>query len=242
MTTPVTNTAYSIIGSAMEDAGLLQDGDEPNSEQLAKYIVRLQDMVNFWVTQGLKLWLGIDQSVTLTAGKGGTGNPYTFMPGGNVNMTKPLRVLQGYYLDSTGTTRRPIYGISWEEWLRLSAVNQTGQISQFFVDKQATSLNVYFWLIPDATAAAGTAHLYLEQQVTQLVSLTDTMAFPVEWTLALRWGLADEICTGQPQAIVQRCQQRAQYYRAALEDWDVEDVPTSFAPDQRMTPERSSFA
>ena len=238
MTAPVVNTAYGIIGSAMTEAGLLQDGDEPNGEQLAKHIVRLQNMINFWVTQGLKLWLGVDQSVTLVAGQ----QLYTFQPSGSVNMTKPLRALQGYYLDSTGTTRRPIYPISWEEWLRLSAVTQTGQISQYFVDKQATVLNVRFWLIPDATAALGTAHLYLEQQVTQLVSLTDTMAFPIEWTLALVWGLADEICTGQPAAIVQRCQQRATYYRTALEDWDVEDTPTQFVPDQRMTAERSSFA
>lgn len=231
MTTPTTNTPYSIIRSGLTEAGILQKGDEPDSEALADGMTRLQDMVNLWVTQGLKLWLGVDQSVTLVAGQ----QLYTLTPGGSVNMTRPLRVLQGYYLDSTGTTRRPIYPLSWDEWLRLSAVTQTGQVSQFFVDKQATVLNVRLWLIPDATAAAGTAHLYLEQQITQLVTLVDTMAFPPEWTLALRWGFADEVSTGQPPAIVQRCAAKALYYRTMLEDWDVEDTPTQFVPDQRMT-------
>lgn len=229
MTTPVTNTPYSIIGSAMREAGLLQEGDEPNSEQLATHMTRLNEMVNVEQTQGVKLWLQSDQSVTLVASQ----QKYTFKPSGDVNITKPLRVLQGYYLDSSGTTRRPIYPLAWEEWLRLSAINQTGQVSQYFVDKQAAEIDVYFWLIPDATAATGTAHLLLENQVTNNISLTATMGFPIEWTLWLRWGLADELTTGQPPAIVQRCAAKAALYREQLEAWDVEDAPTQFAPDQR---------
>lgn len=229
MTTPATGTPGNIIASAMRDAGLLQLGDEPSSEHLAQHMVRLNDMANMWIIQGLKLWLLADTAVTPVAGQ----QKYTFKPSGDVNMTKPLRVLQGYYLDSTGTTRRPIYPLSWDEWLRLSTVTQTGQVSQFFVDKQQTELDVYMWLIPDATAAAGRIHLLLETQVTNVISLTDTVAFPIQWTLALRWGLADEICTGQPQAIVERCATRAGVYRDALEGWDVEDTGTSFAPDQR---------
>ena len=46
-------------------------------------------------------------------------------------------------------------------------------------------------------------------------------------------GLADELATGQPQPIMQRCEAKANQYRQALEDWDVEDASTSFAPDQR---------
>jgi hypothetical protein len=148
-------------------------------------------------------------------------------------MTKPLRIQQGYYLDQF-QIRRPIYPLSWDEWLRLSTVYQTGPLTQFFVDKQQTSLNVYTWLIPDTTAATGTMHLLTQQQVTNPINLTETMNFPDEWGAALVWGLADEICTGQPQAIMDRCLQRSAQYRMMLEDWDVEDAPTSFAPDQRM--------
>lgn len=233
MTTPASNSTYGIIGQAMLEAKLIQHGDEPDSEYLALNMNRLNRMALTWQTQGLKLWLQVDTAVTLTAGKGGQGNPYTFTPSGDVNITRPLRVLQGYYLASDGTTRRPIYPLSWEEWLRLSAVNQTGAISQYFVNKRATEIDVYFWLIPDATAAAGVAHLLLQTQAAASTNLTDTMTFPPEWELALLWGLADEICTGQPAAIVQRCAQKALFYKTLLEDWDVEDAPTQFAPDMR---------
>ena len=234
MTTPAINTPNGIICDAMQDAGLLQDGDEPSSEQYAKYSRRLRDVINLWQTQGLKLWLTVDTSVTLVSGQAS----YALAPAGDVAMTKPLRVLQGYYLDSN-SIRRPLNVLSWDEYLRLGQVTQTGAINSYFVDKQQSSLVVKFWPTPDATAATGTAHVLLQTQATNFTNLTETLNFPDEWRMALRWGLADDICTGQPQTIMDRCAQRALAYRTALEDWDVEDAPTRFTPDPQMLGQRS---
>ena len=230
MTSPVTfRSATRLIRLAYKDAGLLQDGDEPNGEQLAEAITRLNDLINLWQTQGLKLFLITDQTVTLVSGQ----SKYTLKPGGDINITKPLRVIQAYYRDVNGI-RRPLVPLSWDDWSRLSIINQTGQINSYFVDKQTFELDVYFWLVPDATAATGTVHLILENQATNIVSLTDDYGFPPEWEMALRWGLADELATGQPTSIMTRCETKARAYREALEDWDVEDAPTSFTPDQRV--------
>jgi len=220
----------------MQDAGLLADGDEPNSDQLATNLLRLNDMINLWQTQGLKLFLWQDIAIPLVAGQG----LYTVGPAQNVNMTKPLRGLQAYYL-STNNIRRPLVVLSWDEYTRLSQVTQSGSINSYFIDKQSTFLNVHFWLPPDSTDALGTGHILFQTQVTNYVSLTDQTAFPQEWFLALRWGLADEISTGQPQPIMDRCEKRAAAYRTALENWDVEDAPTMFVPDQRMGYSQGSF-
>ena len=228
MTAPAVNTPYQIIDDAMHDAGLLQEGEHPNSEQLTSNMRRLNDLINLWQTKGLKLWLQSDQSITLVASTA----TYTLAPAGSVAMVKPLRVLQGYYLDSSNN-RRPLNQLSADEYLRLGKVTNTGAINSYYVRKLATQLSVSFWLTPDATAATGTAHLFLQAQVTNPISLTETMDFPLEWRIALRWGLADEICTGQPQTIMDRCRQRAEMYRTALEDWDVEDASTMFTPDAR---------
>lgn len=225
MTSPAVNTAGWIIKSAMRSAGLIGRTQEPTSEDYADHLVTLNELVNLWQTQGLKLCLIQDITVTLTAGQA----VYTFGPSGTVVMTKPLRVVDAYYSNSQGI-RRPILPLSWSDYIRLSQVNQQGPINNYFVDKQATQLSVSFWLVPDATAATGTAHLIIQTQVANFVSLTDTTAFPQEWAIALRWGLADEICTGQPQVIMDRCAARAASYRRALEDWDIEDAPVSFAP------------
>jgi hypothetical protein len=214
---------------AMVDAGYLQDGDDPTPEQYANYLNRLNDLINFWQTQGLKLWTQTDLAVPLVVGQAS----YSLGPSGDVDMTKPLRVLQGYYIDAN-QTKRPLLPLSRDEYTRLSNVVQTGAINSYFVDKQRASLVVKFWLVPDANAALGTAQLVIQQQMGNMVSLTDDVSFPQEWFLALRWGLADDICTGQPQAIMDRCAAKAMVFLNALESWDVEDASTIFQPDQRV--------
>jgi len=237
MTTPASfPTAQRIIQFAMRNAGLLAEGDEPNSDQLAENLVRLNDLVNLWQTQGLKLFLLQDIAIPLIQGQAF----YQVGPGQGVNMTKPLRGLQAYFLDSN-SIRRPLVPLSWDEYMRLSQITNQGSINSYFIDKQATFLNVFFWLPPDATDATGTGHILFETQVTNYVSITDQTAFPQEWFIGLCWGLADEICTGQPQPIMDRCEKRAAAYRQALENWDVEDTPTMFAPDQRMSYSQGSF-
>lgn len=234
MTTPASNTTYAVISDAMIDAGLLQRGGTPNGEQLAENMRRLCDIINTEQTQGLKLFVNVDTTVTLTAGT----NTYTFTPGGSVDMTKPLRVLEGYYLYTATNVRRPLIPMAWRDYLTLgqsgTLTANRGTISQYFVDKLATQLRVVFWLCPDSTEADnGAVHLLLQTQITNPTSLTETMAFPQEWRMFLRWALAEDLSTGQPEAVMARCSQMADRYRIMLEGWDVEDAPTSFAPDQR---------
>jgi hypothetical protein len=235
MTTPADNTPYAIIADAYWDAGKLMEGQNPSSEQLAGGMRRLRDLVNTWQTMGLKLFLNVDTEVTLTDGQA----TYRLGPGGDVDMVKPMRVIQGYYKYTATNVRRPFTSLSWNDYLTLGqagtlAANR-GTISQYFVNKQATYLDVTFWLCPnDEEADNGSAWLLLQVQATNPVSLTETMAFPLEWRMALRWGLADQLSVGQPDSVAQRCMQNAARYKADLENWDVEDAPTSFQVDSRM--------
>lgn len=229
MTAPSSNNPLSIISDAYFDAGLTQEGQSPNSEQIVSGMRKLTDMINLWQTQGLKLWLLEDTPITLVEGQGW----YSLGPAGNVSMTKPLRVVECYYMDQK-SVRRPLNAMSWREYTMLSQTTQKGQLNSYFVDKQPTELKVFFWLVPDAIAVKGQAHLVLQTQVANLISVTETMNFPLEWRMGLRWGLADELATGQPQAIMDRCQQRANVYRSLLEDWDVEDASTRFTVDSQM--------
>lgn len=222
------NTIYGIIDDAMRDAGLLEEGELPNSEQLSENFRRLSDIINLWQTQGLKLFLLEELVVTLTA----TVGLYSLGPTGTVVMAKPSRILQANVVTPAGI-QRPLVPMSWNDWMTLSQRTNPGTISSYFVDKQPTLLNVHLWNPPDATDAANTAHFLIQREAPNPINLLDSMQFPQEWRIALRWGLADDICTGQPQAIMERCAQRAVIYRTALEDWDVEDVATSFAPDNR---------
>jgi hypothetical protein len=231
------NTWQRIIKEAMYNAGYLAKNQLPTSADYARYANRLNDLINVKQTQGLKLWLQLDFSVPLVAGQ----TSYVLGPGSGLIASKPTRILDdGYYLDNNNISR-PLFIISQQEWDQLSTRTQQGAVTQFFPKKNAFDITVNFWLTPDAVAATGQAHLIIQQQQPQLVQLNDTMYFPQEWFIALHWGLADEISTGQPQAIMDRCEKRSAMYWTMLEDFDVEDASTRFQPDYRGQIVNSSF-
>lgn len=223
MPVSVSNTVYGIIADAMADAGLLQEGSDPNSEQLAIYMRRLCDIINLWQTQGLKLFLMEELSVPLVADQ----TAYTMNPSG-LSPTKHLRIMQGRIENNAGALVRVLRPISWNEWNSLPH-NNSGVVTGYLVDKQPESLTVSLWNKPADTEAVNIAIFLVHKQVENPYNLESNVAFPQEWRIALRWGLADDICTGQPQAIMDRCQNRAEIFRSALEDWDVEDTSVSFA-------------
>jgi hypothetical protein len=225
MAVSVSNTAYGIINDAMHDAGLLREGSAPNSEQLASYMRRLCDIINLWQTQGIKLFLLEEETITLVDGT----NSYTVQTG--TFPEKDLRIIQGRIVTPDGVYRT-INSLSWQEWNTLPQVNE-GAVTGYFVNKQATTLTVKVWNTPDATEALNSLVLLVQRQAANPINLETNVSFPQEWRIALRWGLADDICTGQPETIMNRCASRAKVYREALEDWDVEDTQTTFAPDMR---------
>jgi len=234
MTTPVTeNTAYSIITDGLRNAKKLPFGEDPDSEELGLYMRKLNQIINFVQTTGIRLFLIQDTPITLVAGT----SLYTLGPSGTVVMTKPIGVVDQYYLYSAanGATKRPVFKISRQEWDMLSVTTQQGPVTQIFVDPQVLTLNINTWLVPDANEATGTLHLALKTQVTNFVGVTDSMQFPIEWALTLGWLFAKEVAIGQPQAIVTRCDQMADYYLMKLDEWDAEQDTSIFPqPDQRL--------
>lgn len=232
MTTPSSNTPIYVIEDAMREAKLLQPGDSPNSDTLAVNMRKLNDLINVWMTRGLKLWLNVDIPITLVDGT----RTYTLGPGGAVDMTRPLRAITAYFLDNnTPPNSRPINILSWTDYLSLGQRTQEGGLTSIFIDKGQLFMTVYCWPVPDATAALGTLHILWQTQVSGPISLTETMNFPIEWRMALVWGLANEICSGQPASVIDRCTRMSEQYRTALEDWDIENVPVRFTPNLTMS-------
>ena len=236
MTIPLyTNTALRLVKRAYMETGLLELGADPNSEQLAIGMERLNDLINVWQTQGLRLWVEEDLAIPLIA------NQYLYPLTQVLNgiTSKPLRVKEGYFLytpgNPSGQTMYPLIPMARNDWDTVGTRNSPGTVTSYYADKQPSVLNINLWQAPSVSfATQGQVHLIIQQQQTNSVQLTDQMVFPQEWFLALLWGLADELAGGQPQSIMDRCTGRALQYRTALENWDVEDAPTQFQPDSRM--------
>jgi len=231
MTQPATfSQAMRIIQYGMRNAFKLEEGQELNSEQLAEGINRLNDLCNFLQTQGLRLWTQSDTSITLVAAQA----QYT-LPG--VGSGKPLRIPKdlSYKIYNTTGVKTPILTLSQQEWVLLSQNNVQGPVTQIYVDKQLSQLVVNTFLIPDSTEASSyTLHVVVQNQMTQYQKITDATQFPQEWYVGLQWLYAKEVCQGQSQEVVARCDQMAEYYRNQLNGWDVEDDATFIVPDSRL--------
>jgi|SRR5215831_2915372 len=232
--TSVSNTAYGIIGDAMVDVGFLQEGQRPDSEQIANYMRRLNDIINLWQSYGLKLFLQQEYTFPLATGQLG----YTFGPESWMDciVPKPSRILHAFMTNNTSGVRRPLSVLSVDEWERLGqTMNAIGSVNSYMVRKYVSYLHLFLWPAPDAQQASDyAATVLLQVQPSNPVILSDSMFFPQEWRIALRWALAEDICTGQPQAIIDRCTKNAELYRQQLEGWDVEDAPTYFGVDMRV--------
>lgn len=227
-----------IISDAMFNSGKLRMGDEPGSEDLAKNMRALNKIIMYLITKGCKLFL--IENITVPLNPPNAQNVpqslYTFGPlGTNVMNPKPMRVISGYYLYTTGD-QYPLTPISYPaEYEMLSNLTQPGAVNSYAVDKQAATLNVYLWNPPDLFCATnGQVHLLMEVGVLNFTGVTDTMMFPSEWAIALEWILSDQLSVGKPMAVIARCAAYAKKYQEELENWDVEDADTIFQPDQRI--------
>jgi len=229
MTVAVYNSVDRIIRMAMFDAGLIEEGADPTSDQLGNYLQRLMDLIQVWQLEGCKLHLIQDILLPLVLNQ----YIYTVGVGGSINMPKPLRLEDAYFTDSKGGVRN-IDVITRNEWDRLPPPQNNGTVTQIFEDRQISPLRFYLWNKPGAQDVAGSFHLVLRTIAgAGTFNTTDAITnnFPIEWAMALRWGLAMDICTGQPDSIVARCEKMATYYKTLLENYDVEQGGITFQPD-----------
>jgi hypothetical protein len=236
-------SANMIIEMAMRDAGLIDKAEFPDSDDYAEYMQRLNMMINFEQTQGLKLWLQENVTITPVLNQ----QSYAFGPNGDVVMPRPTRIISGFFTFPTSITngiqvRYPLYQMSRDEFNNLGVLNVPGIMNSFFADKQQLNLIVWLWLLPDLFTSQATCTFVTQTQVNQVISLTDQMNFPIEWFQYLHWNLAAEIDTGQPAAIQAQNDSMASFYRTALENFDVEDTSTFLQMDYRNTINNGRFA
>jgi hypothetical protein len=229
-------TATAIITAGYHDAQKVAVGASLTPAQMDIGLGRLNDLINLWQTQGLKLFLEEEVNVALVAAQ----QLYSMRPGGNVNINKPLQVKQATYWDSAGSIR-PLNLLSRDEWTRLSNRTQQGSVNSFFAEKLYDRINLHLWHVPDATAATGSVKAVIRAQASNVLDASGSILFPPEWAIALRWGIADEVSFGMPEAIVAKCAARAKAFKDALEAWDVEEAESYFQPDPRNFGSGSRF-
>ena len=223
-------TQSRLIYLALRKIGVIQSGGTPTANQLADAQDTLDDMIQEWQADGLRLWVMDDITVPLVAGK----KTYTIGPSGaDVTAPRPERIIGGRRHDLTSGYDTPMVYYSRTDYNQLSNKDQTGQMVAFYYDKHLVG-TVYVYLVPDATIAAQyTLILTVQKPLDSVTSSTTTMQFPNAWFQALKYGLAAALAPdyGVPVDQRQLLMQETQMYKANLENYDQEDPSTYFTID-----------
>jgi hypothetical protein len=270
---PLSTSAAAVIEFAMRNCLLIDKLEQPDSDDYRQYMPRLNGLINFEQTQGLKLWLQENISFTPVVGQ----QAYAWGPTGDITMPRPTRIIEGFFTFPVGAVgnaiatdagiliqtdsgqqlitsqgasynppsvlvRYPLQQLSRNEFNNLGVLNVSGITNSFFVDKQQQNLIVWLWLNPDAFVARSLVTFVTQVQVNQAISITDSMNFPIEWFNFLHWALACEIDQGQPASVQAKDEAMCDFYRTALENFDVEDTSTYLTPDTRVGFSTGRFA
>jgi hypothetical protein len=251
MSSTYTVTRDTIISLALRKLGVLEIGETPDANSVSNASISLNLLIKQMSTEGLKLWKVSELIIPLTSnttqyilGGSSTVLMYDSLAPSVAISDKPLKVLQGFYRNTTATPDidTPVQLLSKQEYNVLGSKFSTGTANSIFYDVKALNGILYVYLTPDAyTAANLQLHLVAQMPLNDITLSTDVPDFPNEWMNCLVWNLADQLAIeyGVPMNYRQEIMQRALTYKTQLTDWDVEATSTFFSPDFRSVTSNS---
>ena len=198
MTVAFTNTnnavsalASDIIQAALEEIGVLAEGEKVSSGDLAVSLPRLQrwvDQVN--ARRELIYSISFDQ-FTLTPNHA----PHTIGPNGDFNIPlRPVRIMSGAFLLNSGsqTVDTPIR-VKDEQWWAANPVKslQTSIVTHLYYDPSSPLGTLNFWPICNI---ANPVRLELWNSIAQPISSTVGLSLPPGYWDATVLSLARKLC------------------------------------------------
>lgn len=180
-------TAQDIVTDALEMLGIYAPGETPNSADSQRGLICLNDMLDSWSNESLSCFTILEQSLVLTPGV----SQYTIGPGGAVNGTRPLRLINGpgaaYIQDDQGNN----YGMAVvprDQWNLIGTrVVNSDVPDTLFYDPQFPLGVLNFFPIPNI---GWTAFWDSYQQLSQVSTLQTAVDLPPGYSLAIKSNLA----------------------------------------------------
>lgn len=191
-------TAGDIITDALQMLGVYAPGETLSAADASRALVVLNDMLDSWSNESLSCYAILSQSTTLIPGV----SQYTIGPGGAVNSTRPLRLINGpgaaFILDDNGN-RYGVDVVPLDQWNLIGNEEVDSDVpNTLWYDPQFPLGVLNFFPIPNIGWTANwTSYL----QLSDFASLTTPVSLPPGYNLALKANLAAELnpyFTSQP--------------------------------------------
>lgn len=190
--------ASRLIDGALRLIGVLRAGETAAQDDANDALVRLNELVDSWLTQGLTA-TGLTRTLqTLT-----TAASYTIGPGGTFNQAWPQTIPYGGLVYTTGGSafEWPLAPLTVDAFARIPLKAQTSPFPTSFYYSHAYSSGlgtVTLWPVPDGSTSLQMA-LYTPTTISQFASLATTYALPPAYAKALRYNLAVDLWPEYPE-------------------------------------------
>ena len=181
-----TTTGYTLVKDAYVLAGMVDEGEPLSAEQWVSGKRILNEMMSLLsIHKGL--WLVDDITITLTPGT----TSYTIAVGDTVDQPTPMRVTHARSVYST-THHIPMEVVSREDYMGIPNKILQSPALQVYYDKGHGEL--YVW--PTGTSTYKTIIITAQRPVQDFDDQGNTPDFPKEWTLAIKYNLAEMLAPG----------------------------------------------
>jgi hypothetical protein len=175
----MSETALTLIKSAMRKIGALAAGEDPTTDESADGLLTLQMMLRNWSANSINIYYTVLDTVTLTGAES-----YTIGTGGTVNSARPEIIVYAYIRDSNGMDHKVI--ICDEKFYRGMQLKGLVDVPKYLWYSPEYPLGkIYVWPL-----GGGTLYLSSYKQLTDPSLISSTISFPPEYDEAIVMNLA----------------------------------------------------
>ena len=184
-------TTLNLITDVLLDMGVIADQETPTSSQSVGALVKLNDLIESWNIDPLKLYGATQNLMPFVANQGS----YTIGIGGNLNIARPDAITSAFVRSTSQTPSQqqdiPLAVLTAQEWADIPVKSQTGTFPQaVWFNMTNPLITAYFSPIP---TGSNYSLMFFDQNAISELALNTVLSFPAGYKRALKYGLYIEL-------------------------------------------------
>jgi hypothetical protein len=217
----------AIINAALRKIGVISDGSGAQGNDLTNGAEALNALIKGFQVDGMPIWAIKEYTLTTVANQ----SSYDIGIGRTINIPAPLKVIQAYRIESSGSAQIPMNVYNHYDYNILPVNAASGEPVNLFYQPFATYGTLKLW--PTPSDSNTTITLIYQRPFEDMVSSTDDVDFPSYWTEAIIFGLAWRLSYeyGTPLQDRQEIQKAAEFFHAQALSFGTEEGSVYFQPD-----------
>lgn len=177
-TTAFSTTARDFVKNALLENGIIPFGDDPESDEMAACLFRLNAMLKTWGARGL----GWKQEVYTASGTADTAS---------ITLPVYVREVNGARYVESATNERAMSRFERDDYAILPNKAAKGTPTIYNIDQNAGALILSVWPVPTADFSLS---LDIDRALDTVTDASQTIDIPEEWTECVMTNLALRCC------------------------------------------------